>query len=322
MPSDQISPLKVTVIGGCNMDILAQSGAGLVEGDSNPGAIHNSPGGVARNIAENLARLGLDTQLISAVGADAFGQSVMALTRSAGVGVTGLNVFSHRRTGSYVSLHGPDGDMAVAVNDMEILEQLTPEVLQTHRGLITQVSGLVLDCNLSAASLAWLFQYSGDAPRFVDAVSVAKCVKLRPWLHSIHTLKLNRLEAEALAGCAVDSVDAAKIAAAKLHAMGVGQAVISLGALGVVWCDGLGSARHQAVTRRTDLVNSSGAGDALLAGLVFAFLLAKPLNEAVDWAMACAEITLGSHAANSTQLNAASVRARVLASAEPLAPKS
>ena len=174
---------------------------------------------------------------------------------------------------------------------------------------------------MSDASLAWLFQHSGDTPRFVDAVSVAKCIKLRPWLRKIHTLKLNRLEAQALAACVVDSVDAAKIAAVKLHAMGVAQVVISLGALGVVWCEGQGSARHQAVTRRTDLVNSSGAGDALVAGLVFAYLQAKPLGEAVDWAMACAEITLGSLAANAKNLNAASVQARVLAFAEPVLPK-
>lgn len=318
MPSDRVNPPKVTVIGGCNMDILAQAGNSLVWGDSNPGAIHTSPGGVARNIAENLARLGLDTQLISAVGADAFGQSLIALTQAAGVGITGLNVFSQHCTSSYVSIHGPEGDMAIALNDMEILERLTPEVLQTHQNLIDDSACLVLDCNLSDASLAWLFQNSGDTPRFVDAVSVAKCVKLRPWMHSIYTLKLNRLEAQALAACVVDSVDAAKIAAVKLHAMGVAQVVISLGALGVVWCDGTGSTRHQAVIRRTDLVNSSGAGDALVAGLVFACLQGKPLGEAVDWAMACAEITLGSLAANSTQLNAASVHARMLAFAEPV----
>ena len=129
------------------MDILAQTGTSLVWGDSNPGAIRTAPGGVARNIAENLARLGLDTHLISAVGADAFGQSVTALTQAAGVGIAGLNVFSNRRTSSYVSIHGPDGDMAVALNDMEILEQLTPEVLQTHQNLLDDSDSLVLDCN-------------------------------------------------------------------------------------------------------------------------------------------------------------------------------
>ncbi len=303
------------------MDITAHSGASWVWGDSNPGAIRIAPGGVARNIAENLARLGLDTQLVSAIADDAFGASVRELTRAAGVGVAGLTVLAHQRTSSYVSVHGRDGDMAVAVNDMGILEHLTPEVLQTHQSLIAEASGLVLDCNLSDASLAWLLQHSSKAPRFVDAVSVAKCGKLRPWLSRVHTLKLNRLEAQALSGVDVDGVASAKTAATHLRAMGVFQVVISLGLLGVVWCDENSPAGHQPVVRRTDLVNTSGAGDALLAGLVFACLQGTPLNEAVDWAMACAEITLESSSANSTELSAASVRSRMTALANPAFPR-
>lgn len=303
------------------MDITAQTEASWVWGDSNPGAIRIAPGGVARNIAENLARLGLATQLVSAIADDAFGASVRELTRVAGVGVTGLVVLPQQRTSSYVSVHGRDGDMAVAVNDMGILEQLTPELLQTYQSLILDSAALVLDCNLFDASLAWLLQHSSKAPRFVDAVSVAKCGKLRPWLSRVHTLKLNQLEAQALSGVVVDSVASARIAAAHLRAMGVFQVVISLGALGVVWCDENGPAGHQPVMRLTDLVNTSGAGDALLAGLVFAYLQGKPLNEAVDWAMACAEITLESSSANSTELSAASVRTRMTALANPAFPR-
>ncbi len=303
------------------MDITAQTGTSWVWGDSNPGAIRIAPGGVARNIAENLARLGLDTQLVSAIADDAFGASVRELTRAAGVAVTGLTVLPQQRTSSYVSVHGRDGDMAVAVNDMGILEQLTPQLLQIHQSLIFDSEALVLDCNLSEASLAWLLQHSSKAPRFVDAVSVTKCAKLRPWLSRVHTLKLNQLEAQALSGVAVDGVATAKTAAAHLRALGVFQVVISLGALGVVWSDESGPAGHQPVMRRTDLVNTSGAGDALLAGLVFACLQGAPLNEAVDWAMACAEITLESRSANSTELSALSVRSRMMAFANPVFPR-
>ena len=49
----------VIVFGGANIDVKARIEGHAVEGTSNYGAITRSPGGVGRNIAENLARLGV-----------------------------------------------------------------------------------------------------------------------------------------------------------------------------------------------------------------------------------------------------------------------
>jgi pseudouridine kinase len=303
-------PFVITV-GGANMDVSVTTATALRPNDSTPGEIHCTPGGVARNVSENLARLGVSVGLISVVGDDVFGQRLCEATLHAGVNLAALHTLVGQRTASYMSLHGPGGDMSVAVNDMAILQALTPAVLQPHSDCLQAASVVVLDCNLSDPTLAWLLQKDAKIPAFVDAVSVAKCTRLGPLLPHIHTLKVNRIEAQKLTGLPANSVQEATAAARYLHDQGVANVVVSLGAQGVCWCDASGEVGHWAATPHLSVVNTTGAGDALLAGLVQAHLAGKPLDQAVRWAMACAEITLGSPFANAAELSAQAVQGRL-----------
>jgi pseudouridine kinase len=300
------SKTRIVVVGGANMDIAGHTRTLLAPEDSTPGEIACSPGGVARNVAENLARLGadfgIDVHLVSAVGDDVFGHRLMEATRAAGVNVDAVAVLPSQRTAAYLSLHGPDGDMAFGVNDMGILDYLTPQFLQRHADRICSADLLVLDCNLTPPALEWLVQESSGVPVFADGVSVVKCAKLLPWLARLHTFKVNRLEAQALTGQRVQSADDARLAALRLHQMGAANVVLTMGEQGAAWCDQQGETGHRAAAT-VAVVNTSGAGDALLAGLVHAHLNHLPLAQAVAFGMACAEITLASPFANAPELS-------------------
>lgn len=301
------NPSCIAVIGGANMDIGAQTPVPLVTGDSTPGNIRCTPGGVARNVAENLARLGHHACLLSAVGDDVFGQCLLDASTQAGVDTGAVCCLPSHRTASYLSLHGPDGDMAVAVNDMAILECLSPTLLAPHTAMLQSAACTVLDCNLSPDALAWLLADTWSPPVFLDAVSMAKCGRIAPWLSRIHLLKVNRLEAEVFCGRPVRSVEDGCQSARHLHQRGVRHVVVSMGEQGVCWCDAEGAIGWQPV-RPVKVVNTSGAGDALLAGLVHAHLNNMPMPLAVDFAMACAELTLSSTFANAPELSVAMVQ--------------
>jgi pseudouridine kinase len=303
-------PAYVALIGGANMDISAHSTAPPMASDSNPGRIACSPGGVARNVAENLLRLGVDARLLSVLGCDVFGQALRQAAASIGLDLSACTTLPGQRTATYLSLHGPDGDMGVAVNDMGILESLTPELLQAHTAVLEGAAALVVDCNLRPDVLAWIGVYWADKPVFAEAVSVAKCHKLLPLLDHLHTLKANRLEAQALSGLPIHSPQSACDAARSLHQRGVRNVLISLGAEGVAWCDASGAVGHRLV-RPVQMASATGAGDALLAGLVYGHLQGMPLDLAVAWAMACAELTLSSTFANSPDLSVSAARARL-----------
>jgi pseudouridine kinase len=303
-------PAYVALIGGANMDIAAHSVAPPVAGDSNPGRIACSPGGVARNVAENLLRLGVDARLLSVLGDDVFGQALRQAGAAIGLDLSACSTLPGQRSATYLSLHGPDGDMGVAVNDMGILECLTPDLLSQHTALLEGACALVVDCNVRPDVLAWIGVYWADKPVFAEAVSVAKCHKLLPLLDQLHTLKANRLEAQALSGLPIHSPQSACDAARSLHQRGVRNVVISLGTEGVAWCTASGAVGHRFV-RPVQMASATGAGDALLGGLVYGHLHGMPLDLAVAWAMACAELTLSSTFANSPDLSVAAVRARL-----------
>jgi pseudouridine kinase len=297
---------SVVVVGGANMDIIAQTPGAPLAGDSTPGAIGCSPGGVGRNIAENLARLGLPTALLTVLADDTFGRAVLADAAQCGIDTSGCLVLAGGRSPSYLAVHGVQGELALAVNDMDLLNALTPAYLQSQWVRVQQAAFAVLDCNLAAPTIDWLLTRSPSIHWCVDAVSVTKCHKLRLHLHRIHTLKLNALEAQALSGLPVDSIAQAQAAALALCAAGVGQVVLSLGAQGAVWAQGRDVGACAA--RPTAVVNTAGAGDAMLAGLVYAHLQAWPLPQALPWAMACAELTLGSASATCKDLSVHRVR--------------
>ncbi|QDL54360.1 PfkB family carbohydrate kinase [Rhodoferax aquaticus] len=300
----------VVVVGGANMDIIASTPVSVAVHDSTPGKISCAPGGVGRNIAENLARLAAPVHLLSAVGDDVFGKTLLDASRQAGVNMDSVSVLPGHRTATYLSLHGPSGDMDVAVNDMGIIEALTPEWLGQHHELLAHAAAVVVDCNLPVDCLASLLNSDIAAPLFLEAVSVTKCVRAQAWLHKVHTLKANGLEAAALTGRDIQTLDDAKLAALDLHVRGVTHVVISLGEQGVCWCDAQGQL-GQRPAHAVEVVNTSGAGDALMAGLVKSYLLEYTLGRSVDYGMACAELTLECALANSPQLSSQAVQSRL-----------
>jgi len=301
----------VVAVGAANMDITGSSPHPLAPGDSTPGAIRCSPGGVARNVAENLARLGHAVRLLSAVGDDLHGSHLIEHTRRAGVDVQGCQVLAGQASATYLSLHGPDGDMALALNDMAIVEQITPERLAADAARLRQASAVLFECNLPEATLAWLFAQVQATPVFAEPVSAFKCRRLLPWLDRIHTLKANRLEAAALTGLAVaDGDDDCVLAAARwLHGRGVQQVVLSLGERGLFWSTSATGATGWLAAIPVPVVNATGAGDAVMAGLMHGFLQAQPLGQAAAYAAGCAALTLTCARANHAGLSPAAVHA-------------
>ncbi len=289
------------------MDLIAQPTASLVLGDSNPGRIQSAPGGVARNVAENLARLGQPVRLLSVVGGDALGQSLLDRTQSVGVDVSAVQTVAGGTTSTYLSIHNTQGELEFAINDMALLEQLTPTLLQSQAAVLQAASAIVVDANLSDATLAHVLGTDFGKPVFADAVSVAKCRRLKLWLAAVYLLKVNRLEAQALCGTVVHTPEDAWTACRSLQAQGARQVVVSLGADGVCWVDADGLEGHHPAAS-IEVVNVSGAGDALLAGLVFGHARGWALAESVLFAMACAELTLGHPGANAPNLSAESAQ--------------
>jgi pseudouridine kinase len=312
--------VKITVIGGANVDVTGRSVDPLRMADSNPARVHLSAGGVGRNIAENLFRLGAETLFVGAVGDDRFAEVLRGFFAETGMESSGLITRRGMNTGLYLDLVEPSGDLFVAINDMEAVESLSPADAAAIAPLLAGSSLAVLDANLKVETLEALADIAGKEgiPLMADSVSISKVGRLKPILGRLAILKANRGEAAALAGFPLDSDAALGEGCTALLAAGVGEIHITLGARGSCSAAKGGGIVFQK-TLPGKKINVNGAGDAFAAGAAYRYcsaLLRKPgipPDPAEDalFGAACAAITLESGDAVSRLLNPGSVESRL-----------
>ena len=281
----------VTVVGGMNMDIGGWPSEELVAQDSNPGRVRMSPGGVGRNIAHNMSLMGLDVRLLTAFGDDVYAQKLAAVCGELGIDISQSPVIPGGHTSTYLFINDQQGDMQLAVSDMDIYRNLTPRVLAGRKQLLEGSQVVVIDTNLPAESIAWLAD-NCHAPIFADPVSTVKAEKLRPVLGKLHTLKPNRLEAELLSGVPITDTDSLHRAAQTLLETGLHRVFISLGADGVYAADQSGSVTLPAP--KAEMVSTTGCGDSFMAALTWAYLQGSDLERSARAGLAASSLTMES----------------------------
>ena len=305
--SQDVASKLILVIGGANIDVMARSSYGdLVLEESNKGEVDFGCGGVGRNIAENLGRLGLAPQFVSIFGDDMLGQRLQQSCADGGVRLEHAIIRKGANTDSYVSIHDGIGEMHVAMHQMGLIDSLTPAIIETINPVIATADALVLDANLPADTLASIFARVTDKAVFCDCVSALKATKLIPFLDQITCLKANMNEAWVLTGLGQDAQTNDLMSA--LRRTGVAQIVLSDGANGFV-----AVTQSEAATKIPDdakVVNVSGAGDALLAGFVYGWAQDMAWDARADFAHGLAQFTLSSRNAVHPDITAAHIHAQ------------
>jgi pseudouridine kinase len=283
---------EVVVIGASCIDIKGKPLEVMRPGTSNPGEIKISVGGVARNIAENLARLGLTTTLLTAVGPDVFGQTILVRTSATGVDITRSLTVEGMPSASYLALLGDNGDMVVSIDDMGAIAALTPTFVYRQRDLFRSARLVVMDANVPERTMRAVFAMAHryKAPVCVNPVSVALAHRVKPYLSRCSIITPNAAEAEALTGQPVTNVWEAALAAHRILAMGVSLAIITRGQEGVYYASRQSSGHIPAV--RCDVADSTGASDALTAAVVYGLANDFSVDEAVRLGVSAAALTL------------------------------
>jgi pseudouridine kinase len=280
----------IACIGGAHIDRRGMLRAPAVIGTSNPGEVHVDFGGVARNVAHNLARLGCPVTLVSRVGDDENGRDVRR--HSAGAGIeTSLFTVSDCATASYTAILEGTGELVIGLADMDIYDEMTPELLTPSLPRLREQHLWFLECNLPEATIAWLLGAAEGIAVAVDAISIAKSRKLSRLLPRIPLLFCNIAQAAEVAGID-EPFPGVAVAARALQMSGARAGVVSAGARGIaVWSAG-GVASLAALKAAPRDV--TGAGDALVSGTLYGIARGLPLAEAARWGLAAAAITVES----------------------------
>ena len=269
---------RVLVIGAVNMDVGGRSHAPLRMADSNPAAVSTSFGGVGRNIAHNLCLLGVETALLTVMGDDGFAAQLRENAREIGLDLSLSPTIKGERTSTYLYMLDADGDMALALSDMEIYRHMTVDFFRERIEEINRFDMVVLDANAPEESLTWLAEHC-TVPMVADPVSTVKAVKLKKVLPKLYAFKPNALEASLLTGIPVEGETGAEKAADALLALGMEQVYISLGARGIFAKNRAGEC-VRIPCPKVEVANATGGGDAMVAALTMSLLEKQSLAEA------------------------------------------
>lgn len=276
------------VIGGINLDVQGFSLKKFILGDSNPGMIRNAFGGVGRNIAENLAALGMRTELITMLGKGAEWHNLIRHTEAKGIGLQHSPRMEGISIPTYLCVLDNEGNLVGAVADMDALDNLRIEHLEEQSGLLDRASAIVIDGNIPQSCIEWIAERYHDArperPFLVaDPVSTTKAKKFTSCFGTFDLAKPNIAEAAAIAGVAPDTALDEIILALKHGDTMPRELYVSLGEKGMAVFDG---EKFEKVSLcppelRPVSVNRSGSGDAACAALVWLSILERrsTLNE-------------------------------------------
>lgn len=267
--------MKICVIGGANADISATCFHPFKAKDSNPGSIRLTPGGVGRNIAHNLALLGDEVIFLTLFGGDTFGYFTADSCRKVKINISLSDAAPVGTRSCFLSINDADGELVGGVSDMVAADGITPEWIASKLQKIDHIDAYVADTNLPVESLTYLIDHV-DAPLFVDTVSSAKAPRIveamqRSTKKKIHSLKCNAMENKLLSTL-----------------KGVGRRYVSLGNDGLDVMEG--RKKHHFPALPCEAVNTIGAGDALIAGIIHAGPDAT-VEAAANVGLRCAKIT-------------------------------
>ncbi|VWX47157.1 ribokinase [Novosphingobium sp. 9U] len=247
------------------------------------------PGGKGFNVAVGAHRLGAQVDGVLAVGGDLFGDFASAAVNACGLprdmllrltGPTGAGV-------GFVDRHG-ENCIAVypAANDLLSADDIASRADRLSRCAVVAAQFEVGDAPIVAAFAQ---------ARRRGLKTVLNCSPFRAvapeMLGTTNILVVNRIEVAALAkqcGVAIDAGIPASWGelADHLRERGVQSLIVTLGAEGVVAREGEGAPVFRPAFA-IEAVDTIGAGDAFLGGLLAALAQGLPMAEGLRWGAAC-----------------------------------
>ncbi len=284
----------VVVAGVAAVDIIGTASEAMVPGSSNRGRVSRSVGGVACNIARAVAVAGeTRVTLVSVVGCDEQAKIIREHLRNSQVSDDGLVSLSSTRTPTYCAIHDVNGELRLALADMELKTVAAKKMITARvRECLEVARVLVLDANYPPdllCSLARMAKQAGVAVWY-EPTSVAKCRRIEGALDSVTIMSPNVDELEKISGVRDDEASCVQV----LQKRGVNVVVVTRGAQGAALYDHDFPVVH-VPAQLVQVRNTSGAGDSL-AGTMIAYIARNGMNHTA----LCAALRAGVLAASET----------------------
>ncbi len=300
---------EIIIVGGINIDIEGVPYRELTECDSNPGTVKVSCGGVGRNIAENVARIGMDCAMLSAIGSDELGRGAKAQLARLGLDTSLIREIPGKHSAIYMSILGPERDMQLALCDMEIINELGAADLAAACAKFPEAKAVALDGNLNEDLLREATEIFAAKSLFYDPVSANKAERAKTHIGRFHSIKPNLIEAEVLLDMKIRDDEDIRTAARIFLEKGIKNVYITRGSRGVYFR----SSEKEGFIKPPDCIkieSATGAGDAFSAMILYGMARDLPIEEVASLGMAASLIAMESEKAVNDKLSIEEIKRR------------
>lgn len=280
----------VVVLGASVVDIFGFCSCKYKQYDSTPGNIKMAFGGVSRNIAENMARMGINTKFISILGDDEMGKSILEHSKKIGYDMSDSLILKDSSTPTYLAILNDEGEMVSAIADMKSIDKLNTDFIDSKDEVIKNAEYVFLDADNPEILEYILKKYQGDTKFVLDPISASKAEKVKHLIKYFHTIKPNRHEAEVLCGFSINNYEDLKRAGEYFISLGIKNVFISLDCDGIYYVSTCESGKIKA--ENVEVKNVTGAGDAFVAGIGYGYINNLKIKEIVKIAITMSSITI------------------------------
>ncbi len=259
---------KIVIIGGLNLDICHAIKDNIKMNESNIGDISFSLGGVSYNIFINLFRLNVDVEFISSIGDDYFSKLALKMLVKENVSIEKIKINNKTSMPIYSYVLDNYNDMFLAVNDMKAIGYLNIDYIKKFEDILEKANYIIIDTNLKQDVIEYLC-INFPNKILVDGVSYIKVKKLKNVLQYIHSIKINKNELISLLDKNEVNINIYKEINCLLN-KGLKNIFVSDGRNGIYYNDDL--TIKKLTNKPFEVINASGAGDALASGIFYGII--------------------------------------------------
>ena len=273
------------VIGAVFVDVKGFSNGTYLPEGTNVGDVQVAAGGVCRNVAENLARLGFEAQFLSMVDDNAMGRDVRDSLTALGIDTRHV-LQAERGMGMWLAILDEHGDLRGSVSRQPDFKPMEAYVDEHGEALGSGSDGIVLGYDTNPAITAHILQLAEgfDVPVYGLVGNMGVILRHPEYLRRCACFICNENEAGRLFNRPLEGMSPETLLPLLVQESrnaGIPAMVMTLGPEGSIYVDHRTGEFGRCPALSVNMVDSTGAGDAFFTGVVAGLAKKLPLSQAV-----------------------------------------
>ncbi|MBQ0060084.1 MAG: carbohydrate kinase family protein [Lachnospiraceae bacterium] len=276
--------MSITVIGSVFVDIKGYSVTPYLPTGRNVGRLEIVHGGVARNVAEDIANVELKPTFVGLIDTGDTGDAVLAKLKRHKVDTRFVRQLPNGM-GTWLAVFDEKGQLAGSVSQRPDLRPIEDIIIENEKEIFSNASAIVLELDLEIEVCTRIFNLAEQygLPVFTVISNMSIAMEHREFFSRMHCFVCNQQEAGQLFFENYDALtpeEMLKILPEKVHHLGVPRMVVTMGEQGAVYVDTIKNESGIVPAKNVQVMDTTGAGDAFFSGTTIGLTYGKSLREA------------------------------------------